>query len=132
MEFVEHYWELEVYKLSRALAREIFEITKTFPKEEMYSLTDQFRRASRSIGSQIAEAWGKRKYIKHFECKLTDSDAEQFETKHWIETSLDCNYLSIQIANELLAKCNSINKMLNSMIITAPSFCTKPLYPRNK
>ena len=128
MELVEHYWELEVYKLARALAREVFEITKTFPKEEMYSLTDQFRRASRSIGSQIAEAWGKRKYIKHFESKLTDADSEQLETRHWTDISLDCNYISTEIAESLLAKCSSINKMLNSMMLKAPMFCLKPLY----
>ena len=87
MEYVKSFRELEVYKLSRQLAKEIFEISKKFPKEEMYSLTDQVRRSSRSIGAQIAEAWAKRRYEKHFISKLTDADGEQQETQHWIENS---------------------------------------------
>lgn len=84
MEYVKSFRELEVYRLARQLSKEIFEISKTFPKEEMYSLTDQVRRSSRSIGGQIAEAWGKRRYEKHFISKLTDADGEQLETQHWI------------------------------------------------
>ena len=83
MEYVKSFRDLEVYKLSRQLSKDVFETTKKFPKEEMYSLTDQVRRSSRSIGAQIAEAWAKRKYEKHFVSKLTDSDGEQFETQHW-------------------------------------------------
>ena len=82
MEFVKNYSELEVYKFSRNLSKEVFEITKEFPKEEMYSLTDQIRRSSRSVGAQIAEAWGKRRYEKHFISKLTDADGERLETQH--------------------------------------------------
>lgn len=74
---------------------------KKFPKEEMYSLTDQVRRSSRSIGAQIAEAWGKRKYERHFVSKLTDADGEQLETQHWIETALDCSYVSAEVATKL-------------------------------
>lgn len=92
MEYVKSFKDLEVYKLSRQLAKEIFEVSKKFPKEEMYSLTDQVRRSSRSIGAQIAEAWAKRRYEKHFVSKLTDADGEQQETQHWIETALDCSY----------------------------------------
>ncbi len=77
MEFVKSFRDLEVYKLSRQLSKEIFEVSKIFPKAEMYSLTDQVRRSSRSIGGQIAEAWGKRKYEKHLVSKLTDADGEQ-------------------------------------------------------
>ena len=65
MEYVKSFRDLEVYKLSRQLSREIFDVSKKFPKEEMYSLTDQIRRSSRSVGAQIAEAWGKRRYEKH-------------------------------------------------------------------
>ena len=74
MDYVKSFRDLEVYKLARQLAKEIFEVSKSFPKEEMYSLTDQIRRASRSIGGQIAEAWGKRRYQRHFISKLTDAD----------------------------------------------------------
>ncbi|NTW31258.1 MAG: four helix bundle protein [Bacteroidetes bacterium] len=84
MEYVKSFRDLEVYKLSRQLSREIFEVSKKFPKEEMYSLIDQIRRSSRSVGAQIAEAWAKRKYEKHFVSKLTDADGEQLETQHWI------------------------------------------------
>ena len=78
--YVKHYRDLEVYKRQRALSRGIFLTSKTFPSEERYALTDQIRRASRSIGAQIAEAWGKRLYPKHFVSKLTDADGEQLET----------------------------------------------------
>lgn len=123
MEYVKSFRELEVYKLSRQLSREIFEISKKFPKEEMYSLTDQIRRSSRSTGAQIAEAWAKRRYEKHFVSKLTDSDGEQQETQHWIETALDCSYISKEIADNLLKNYSSVGKMLNSMIGKAESFC---------
>ena len=127
MEYVKSFRELEVYKLSSQLAKEIFEISKKFPKEEMYSLTDQIRRSSRSVGGQIAEAWGKRKYERHFVSKLTDADGEQLETQHWIETALQCSYLSIENANILLQQYASLGKMLNSMISKAPSFCSKSI-----
>ena len=71
------------------MSKEIFELSKKFPKEEMYSLTDQVRRSSRSVGAQIAKCWAKRKYGKHFVSKLTDADGEQLETQHCIETALD-------------------------------------------
>ena len=85
--------DLIVYHKARATAKRIFEISKRFPREEMYSLTDQARRSSRSVGAQIAEAWAKRRYEKHFVSKLTDADGEQQETRHWIETAADCEVL---------------------------------------
>ena len=125
MEYVKSVRELEVYKLSRQLGKEIFEMTRKFPKEEMYSLTDQVRRSSRSVGAQIAEAWAKRRYEKHFISKLTDAGGEQQETQHWIETALDCSYLSSETANGILSQYTSIGKMLNSMINKSSSFCGK-------
>lgn len=125
MEYVSSFRDLEVYKFARQLSKDIFEITKKFPKEEMYSLTDQVRRSSRSIGAQIAEAWGKRQYERHFITKLTDADGEQLETQHWIETALDCSYITIDIAQNLLLRSESIGKMLNSMMEKANSFCQK-------
>lgn len=77
MAYVDSFRDLEVYKLSRELASSIFSLTKQFPNEEKFSLTDQVRRSSRSIGAQIAEAWAKRRYEKHFISKLTDADGEQ-------------------------------------------------------
>jgi four helix bundle protein len=124
MRLANSFRDLEVYKLSRQLSKEIFELTKSFPKEEKYSLTDQIRRSSRSIGAQIAEAWAKRRYEKHFISKLTDSDGEQQETQHWIEVSFDCEYIDDLTMNDLIQKCCAIGKMLNSMITKAELFCT--------
>ena len=122
---VNSFKDLEVYKLARQLSLEIFEETKKFPKEEKYSLTDQIRRSSRSVGAQIAEAWAKRRYIKHFVSKLTDADGEQQETQHWIETAFDCYYLTNEKNKDWLNRYSSIGKMLNSMINKADSFCSK-------
>lgn len=124
MNYVEHFYDLEVYKLARQLSREIFEISKTFPKEETYSLTDQIRRASRSVGGQIAEAWGKRKYERHFVSKLTDADGEQLETHHWICTGLDCSYITQEVADGLLNQYAYLGRMLKSMMDKSPSFCS--------
>jgi four helix bundle protein len=125
MEFVNGFRDLEVYKLARQLSKEIFEVSKQFPKEEMYSLTNQIRRSSRPNGAQIAEAWGKKKYERHFVSKLTDADGEQLETQHWIETALDCSYLSTETAAGLLQKSNAVGRTLNSMINKSASFCRK-------
>jgi four helix bundle protein len=84
--------DLIVYRKSRGLSRSIFLLSKSFPAEEMFLLTDQIRRPSRSVGAQIAEAWAKRRYEKHFLSKLTDADGEQQETQHWIEVTRDCGY----------------------------------------
>jgi four helix bundle protein len=115
--------ELLVYQKSRTLAREIFTLTKTFPKEEIYSLTDQIRRSVRSVGAQIAEAWAKRRYEKHFVSKLTDADGEQQETQHWIEVARDCGYLSNPQAEDLLGKCTEIGRLLGGMIAKSDLFC---------
>jgi four helix bundle protein len=123
MEYVKSFRDVEVYKLSRQLAREIFEISKTFPKEETYSLTDQIRRASRSVGGQIAESWGKRRYEKHFLSKLTDADGEQLETQHWLESALDCKYIAEPIARDLLERYASVGRMLFSMMEKSGLFC---------
>jgi len=121
----ESFRDLVVYKNARKLAKSIFELTKSFPKEEMYSLTDQVRRSSRSIGAQIAEAWAKRRYKKHFISKLTDADGEQQETQHWIETAEDCRYLSLEQTQKLNSSLSEIGRMINSMINKADIFCDK-------
>jgi four helix bundle protein len=131
MEYVQRYKELEVYKLARQLSKDIFNATKKFPKEETYSLTDQVRRSSRSVGAQIAEVWGKRRYEKHFISKLTDGDGEQLETQHWIETALDCAYLSKDEATFLQDKCLLIGEMISSMIKKSHLFCGKETPPDN-
>ncbi len=129
MAFVKGFRDLEVYMQSRQLAREIFELTKKFPKEEMYSLTDQVRRSSRSVGGQIAEAWGKRRYEKHFVSKLSDAEAEQLETQHWIECALDCSYISEETAEKLMQQYSTLGNRLNSMIKKSALFCAKGTGP---
>ncbi|WP_283774041.1 four helix bundle protein [Aquiflexum sp. TKW24L] len=123
MTFVSNYKNLEVYILSRSLASNIFLLTKKFPKEEMYSLTDQIRRSSRSVGAQIAESWAKRRYEKHFISKLTDADAEIMETQHWIEIAFDLKLISEEELTKVLNDCASINRMLNSIINKSSQFC---------
>jgi four helix bundle protein len=104
------YKYLGVYKLSGELSKDIFELSKIFPKEETYSLTDQIRRSSRSVGAQISEAWAKRRYEKHFVSKLTDADGELQETQHWLETSFDCQYIDKSILDNFLKNMNRLGK----------------------
>ena len=115
--------DLIVYQKSYKVAMEIFEITKTYPKEEKYSLVDQVRRSSRSVPTNIAEAWVKRKYPKSFVSKLLDALAEEAETEVWIDMSLDCKYIDDQLHNNLLERYQEVAKMLNSMINTPDKFC---------
>lgn len=113
---------LLAYRLARELAREILDVSKRFPKEENYALTDQVRRSSRAVGANIAEAWGKRSYEKHFLSKLTDADSEQLETQHWIETAVDCGYLSKNESAALLHKCQRIGQLLGGMMAKPAQF----------
>ena len=118
--------DLRVYQKAREVSQVVFRLSKTFPKEETYSLTDQFRRAARSVGAQIAEAWGKRRYEKHFVSKLTDADAEQIETQHWVGEARDCGYVTLAEAGQLDSELEEVGRMLNSMIEKADSFCGAP------
>ncbi len=121
--------ELLVYQKSRQLALEIFQLTKRFPKEEMYALTDQMRRSSRSVGGQIAEAWAKRRYEKHFISKLTDADGEQQETQHWIGVAYDCAYWDRPTATDLRVKCQEIGRLLGGMLEKSGQFCNNGSLP---
>lgn len=114
--------DLLAYQKSFSLAMKIFEITKSFPKEEIYSLTDQIRRSSRSVPANIAEAYRKRVYPKSFHSKLTDSDAENSETQVWLEFSLKCNYINENIYNDLLIESNEVGKLINYMILNPQKF----------
>jgi len=93
-ERINSYKDLRVYKASIAASMEIFEITKKFPTEEKYSLTDQIRRSSRSVSANISEAWRKRRYRAAFIAKLSDSETEACETQVWLEISFLCKYIS--------------------------------------
>ena len=118
--------DLQVYQRAREVSRAVFKLSKAFPKEEMYSMTDQIRRSARSVGAQLAEAWGKRRYEKHFVSKLTDADAEQMETQHWVGEALDCGYVSSTDATDLNSALEEIGRMLHAMIEKADSFCGTP------
>jgi len=115
---VQSFDELEVYRLAFAVQQEIFELSKRFPKEEAYSLTDQIRRSSRSVGANIAEAWRKRRYPAHFASKLTDSDGENAETQHWLRTAEACQYLDTSVVEVLLERTREIGAKLGRMIAT--------------
>lgn len=109
------YTDLNVYQTSFRLAMEIFEVSKTFPIEEKYSLTDQIRRSSRSVPVNIACAYRRRKYPKHFSSKITDADEECTETIEWLRFSNSCNYISEQIKIKLIQELEVVGRMLGSM-----------------
>ena len=92
---------------------------------EQYSLTDQIRRASRSVGANLSEAWQKRRYIAHFTSKLTDSDGEQSETQHWLDTSFACGYISWEDHEKLRSKCEEIGRMLGKMLKEPEKWCQR-------
>lgn len=124
---LKHFRDLEVYKMSFNAAMEIFEITKEFPTEERYSLVDQIRRSSRSVCSNLAEGWRKRKYKAVFINKLTDSMQEASETQTWLEFSFTCTYINQDVFKQLDSEYESIIKMLNSLEINADKFCFQNL-----
>lgn len=108
--------QTKVYKLAFELAMEIFELTKKFPKEETYSLTDQIRRSSRSVCINLIEAYRKKRYPAHFVSKVTDSDMENSETSGWLDFSLSCKYIEINQHSNLTLKNEEIGRLLNHMI----------------
>jgi four helix bundle protein len=108
--------DLKVYQEAYALAMEIFEISKGWPTEEKYSLTDQIRRSSRSVCTNLREAWAKRRYEAHFITKLTDSDGENSETDTWLNFAKDCGYLAEDDHQRLKDRCALVGKMLGGML----------------
>ena len=120
---VQNYKDLEIYKASFRFQQEVFQLSKVFPKEETYSLTDQIRRSSRSIGANLAEAWAKRRYAAHFLSKLTDSDGELQESLHWLRTAFCCDYVSEEKSTKLADQAGEIGKMLGGMIERYQDFC---------
>ena len=108
--------DLKVYKKAYSLAMEIYRLSKSWPSEEKYSLTDQIRRASRSVCSNLREAWSKRRYEAHFISKLTDSDGECGETDTWLDFALDCKYMSPEDHERLSADCRQIGSMIGAML----------------
>lgn len=123
------YDELLAYQKSFDLAMKIFELSKSFPKEELYALTDQIRRSSRSVAINIAEAYAKRRYQKHFISKLTDSDAENLETQGWLQFSLACEYIDKPVYTNLLSQNLEVGKLIHYMINNPEKFGSKKSYP---
>lgn len=129
MKIVRHQ-ELDIYKKSFEAAMRIFELTRSFPTEEKYSLTDQIRRSSRSVSANLAEAWRKRRYEAAFILKLNDSEGESAETQTWLEYAVKCGYLQRNDGRDLYREYDEIIAMLTSMIAN-PSKWVLPTGRRN-
>jgi four helix bundle protein len=123
MSVVESFRELNVYKVARTTASEIFLVSKSFPKEERYSLTDQVRRSSRATKAMLAEAWGRRRYKAVFINKIDEALGEVNETRSWLDDALDCSYVTPQQFEKLDDDCRAIAAMLARMIDRASDFC---------
>lgn len=119
---IQSHEELEVYKLAFRAAMRIFELSKTFPKEERYSLTDQIRRSSRSVCANIAEAWRKRRYKAYFVCKLNDSESESAEVQTWLSFARNCSYIEESTKSELNTQYDYIIGKLVNMITNPDSW----------
>ncbi len=117
--------DLIAYQKGFKLAMDIYEISKSFPKEETYSLTDQIRRSSRSVCANLSEAYRKRRYPKHFISKLTDCDAENGETQTWLEFAIACKYISLEQFELLNEASLEVAKLLNYMILNPEKFGSK-------
>ena len=118
--------ELNVYMKSYEQAMKIFELSKSFPKEETYSLTSQIRRSSRSVCLNLREAWAKRRYEAHFISKLTDCDGENSETESSLDFAKDCQYIDKETHKELGSLNNEVGRMLGSMINNPRPFLIRP------
>lgn len=117
--------DLIVYQKSYALAMEIFRLSKGWPPEEKYSLTDQVRRSSRGVCTNIREAWAKRRYEAHFLLKLTDADGENSETATWLDFARDCGYLAPSDYARLSDLCREVGSMLGAMLLDPAPFLLK-------
>jgi four helix bundle protein len=107
--------DLEVYQRAFAAAMEVFRLSKTFPAEEKYSLTDQGRRSSRSVAANISEAWRKRRYPASFVSKLNDAEGEAAETQTWLQFAVECGYANAEVSRTIYAEYDSIIAMLVKM-----------------
>lgn len=122
---IRHFTDLIVWQRSYTLGLEIFRASRKWPVEERYALTDQVRRSSRSIGANLAEAWGKRRYEAAFVAKLVDADAEAHETEHWLLCAREYGYLTEPDFSRLKMQLDEVGRMLGSMIARPGSFLTK-------
>src|SRR5271166_6532078 len=115
-EKIQSHGDLQVYRKAFTTAMSIFHLSKTFPKEETYSLTDQVRRSSRSVCANLAEAWRKRRYQAAFSSKLSDAEAEAAETQVWLEFAVKCGYLEPGAARPLYQAYDEVLRTIVGMI----------------
>jgi four helix bundle protein len=123
MSAIRSFRDLNVYQKAREQAGVIFQVTRTFPKEETYSLTDQIRRSSRAVSAIIAEGWARRRYEAAFVNKMNESLAESMETQAWLDHALDCGYISRKDHTQLDREWQAVGGMLNRTIDRAADFC---------
>jgi four helix bundle protein len=119
--------DLKVYQLAYKLAMDIYTASRSFPKEEKYSLTDQICRSSRSVAANIAEGFRKRQYPKMFVSKLADADGEAAETQVWLDFARDCKYMSSELHDELVKGYEDVGRMLGSMMSMPEKFMPRGL-----
>jgi four helix bundle protein len=123
MAIIKSFRELDVYLLAREQAKTIFTLSKSFPKEEKFSLTDQMRRSSRAVNAMIGEAWARRRYPAAFINKIDEALGEAMETQAWLDHALDCGYLDRNQYRTLDDSWQKVGAMLNRMIQRADDFC---------
>jgi len=123
MALAESFRDLDTYKMARTGAKEIFEVSRGWPKEERYALTDQIRRASRAVKAMLAEAWARRRYIAAFVNKLNEAMGEAAETQSWLDDAFDCAYITAEQHAAMDQAWQRIGGKLNRMIERAPDFC---------
>lgn len=123
---VTRYQDLLAYRFGRELVRDIHELSESWPVEERYMLTSQIRRSSRSICSNLAEAWGKREYRKSFIAKVVDAESEACETMNWLQMAIDLAVANANDVQPLLDRCGDIIRLLRAMKRNASSWCFGP------
>ena len=123
MAVIKSFRELEVYKMGRVEAKKIFNMTKEFPRDEKFSLTDQIRRSSRAVNAMLAESWARRRYPAAFINKVNEALGEAMETQAWLDHALECEYINSNMYQDLDKSWQHIGAMLNRMIQRADDFC---------
>jgi four helix bundle protein len=123
---IRHFTDLIAWQKARQVSGEVFRLSKRWPAEERYSLIDQIRRASRSVGANIAEAWGKRRYEAAFVAKLVDADGEAHETEHWLIEAGDCGYLSADEVARLREAVAEVGRLIGGILANPTPFLSKP------
>lgn len=123
MAALQSFRELKVYQAAREQTRLIFQITRTFPREEQFALTDQIRRSSRAVNAMLAEAWARRRYRAAFANKINEALAEAMETQAWLDHGLDCGYINTETFTAMNQAWQNIGGMLHRMGERASDFC---------